>query len=415
MSVGALGSFAQGLVQGYRIGDEMQTADKRRKYIDQQTALDAQKTDLVGMQIAKQRKIDAAGDELAAAVKDVMPGPDGTMPGTSAIADPSKENEKFNRWQNAYTNYLSIAKPEALNDLRKSNKQEALGDWARGVSRTVSGLMNGDPNAFAPAAKLYGLVPDGFDIDPTQSTYDKDKNPVFAVRNQKTGDVQMITKPRDEVHRLGFYGLTNPADVLTSYERELTRQDNKEYRQELVEQRREAALLRAQSARDAQAQRAEYARQFNATREDRLKQDYMVRTLGQLKTSFDLEADDIKNGATGSFRTEEEKSAAIRTLGQARAIAENGLVFNAEAGLRVSPADMASQAKQYMAATQFRREMENAKDPATQKQVLSKYGGQAPTFQLAPVPDGKGGYRNDVGQLPSGAYFPILPGMNLSK
>jgi len=335
MSAGAIGAFAQGLVKGYQVGDEMKTADTKRKYIEQQTALDAQKAELTGLQIKKAKDIEAAGSELASAVKEIMPDMNGQMPSSGAIGDPVKEMEKMGRWRSAIMNYYAVAKPEALEELRRTNKSEALTDWARGVANTTAGLMNRDSNAIAAASKLYGMVPDGFQLDPAKSGYTKD-GVAFAVRNEKTGETQVVERSMQDIHKLAYRGIFDPSVILSSVDREERTAETGRHNREAERLQARGQDIQLQGIRENAAARVQAAKERTEDRTAQANDRYITGVYQQIAATSKADLDGLDSPE--NTLAPEQKAAKRRQIIDTMAIAQDAAKINFDNGIKLPPA-----------------------------------------------------------------------------
>lgn len=144
-----LGGFLQGLTQGYVVGDKMLTNEQERE--------------MRGLQINKAKReltrdseIDAARTELVSASKNL-------------IADQSPEN--LDAWKQSTINYYTIAKPEELNALNRTFKNEKIEDAARAQAQIIKGLVAKDPAALDLAMKSADFNPHGFQLDKSKTGY----------------------------------------------------------------------------------------------------------------------------------------------------------------------------------------------------------------------------------------------------
>lgn len=373
------GAFAQGLVGGYKLADDLKTAEANRNFKEQEAGYYAANTARVKADSERASRIDSAGKELAASIKDMMPGVDGQMPQSGAIADPAQQEAKVGRWMNAYTNYMAIAHPDKLNDLRQSIKAENLTDYARSVAQTASGLMNRDPNAIQSAAKLYGLNSNGLTIDPSRSGYDDKGNVNFTALDAQGNVAKQFTLPQQDIHFLAYKGLFQPDQFLTQYGHAEQRAEQARYHTEEIGVRREANALHAASNAESRADRRQQFALLSQERQDRMGQQDYNTGFAHVEHALKPEYDMLKN--PDNVMKPEQRSAGIARLDNITALASQSLNLNRSAGLRVAGPEILN---------------------AT-KSLIDNTG----SVQFDPVLDKSGNPVPGIGRLPSGALIQL--------
>lgn len=410
MSNAGIGAFAQGLVSGYKAGDDLLTAQSRRKYIDQQTALDEQKTLATKKALEDQKKLDGLKEDLAASIGDMfrtttMPqqpaepgaaggaiaapsaaGQAGGQPAQAIAAPgmPKVNPDAFARYSEKLMTYLTQVDPLKADEFRRTRRSEALADQGRELAETTAGLLAGDPAYIGKAAKIFRNVENGIDIEPTQSKFMPNGNLQLSLYDTKTGESKGTRElTRDQILIYGMRGAASITDFATMYGNMETRRENARHYAEQERLTARGQDITAQTNREMAASRAQSERFRQEDKKENAISNDIRSVTSAIRDTLAPDIDRIKR--TPEYQAEPGKwDAQISALETTRAIAERAALENITRGYRISPSEMIVAARQ----------------------------AQAGKLQLEPVKDRTGAISKEFGMLPgTNAIFPYLPNM----
>lgn len=316
MSNVGLGAFVQGLTQGYVVGDKLQT--------------NAQEREVRGLQMGKLKRDIARDEEIDTARTNVI------AASKNLIANPDDDSIR-SRHRQALIDYTAVATPEKLPEVQKTFRNEDIENTSRTAAPIIRGLLSGDTNAISAAAKLNGFVPNGVEIDPSASGFNKDGSIRFALVKTDSGErLPERTVSREQILTMGLGFMSSPDKFF-----EMTAKMFDSSQDRATKERGQNLDYQAATARTGAIVQGN---QINAGLRQDAQADRALQTdLGEIRNVFAPRIKAIQDNIDSKY--DSKKQAELLTAEEARMSLVDSIVrINAERGIRVPVRQVAAQA-----------------------------------------------------------------------